>query len=73
VQTDGSVTDDEREYLEVVLAPETQNGGVAVRVDTDGKGFGRAAIDAMVGIFVEELSPLGVPLVITAAPWPDRE
>jgi hypothetical protein len=72
VQTDGSETDDEGAYVEVVTGLEVQDGAIALRVDTDGNGFNRAIIDTMVGIFVEELSPLEVPVGISAAPWPDE-
>jgi hypothetical protein len=72
VQADGSETDDECAYVEVVGGPDVQDGAIAVGVDTDGNGFNRAVIDTMVGIFVEELSPLEVPVEITAAPWPDQ-
>jgi hypothetical protein len=73
IQADGSETDDECEYVEVVTGLEVHDGAIAIRVDTDGNGFNRPVIDTMVGIFVAELSPLEVRVEISAAPWPSQE
>lgn len=69
VLPDGSGEAGDEPWVESVGGPYLQDGALMVVADTDGSGFSRAMIDTMVRILVEELTPVAVPVEISAAPF----
>jgi len=60
-------------WVEGCWGPVVQDGTVRLWLDTDGKGFAPDLIDAMIGVFLEELTPLSIEVEISAGPsWPER-
>jgi hypothetical protein len=68
VRRDGREEADEEGPVEWILGPAVHEGAVVMWLDTDGTGAGKAMIDAMAKVFVEELAPLGVQAHISAGP-----
>lgn len=52
--------------VEGVFGPTVHDGAVVIGLETDGLGAGRDVVDAMVRVFVEELTPLEMRLEITS-------
>ena len=67
VMSDGREVPDEDGPVEFVTGPAIHNGAVALYLDTDDRGGGRAMITAMARIFVEELTPLAMPLTVSGS------
>lgn len=67
IMADGREDSDCEGPVEWVLGPVVHDAAVAVWLDTDGAGSGRAMVEAMTKILVEELEPLGVRAEISAA------
>ncbi|HET6967425.1 MAG TPA: hypothetical protein VFI44_04060, partial [Ornithinibacter sp.] len=68
VMPDGREVPGEDGPVEWMGGPAVHGGALVMFLDTDDKGFSRAMIDTMAGIFVEELTPLAVQADISAAP-----
>jgi hypothetical protein len=67
VMSDGREVPGEEGPVEWNVGAAVHDGAVVMYLDTDGSGFGRAMVDTMVGVFVEELAPLAVHADISAA------
>lgn len=73
VMSEGREVPDEDGPVEFVMGPTVHNGAVALYLDTDGRGGGRAMIEAMARVFVDELTPLAMPLTVAgSSATPDR-
>jgi len=72
VAPDGS-HDPDGLWVECYSGPSVHDGALMVWLDTDGQGFTREMIEAMSSVFVEQLTPCGVPLQVSAGTVrPDR-
>lgn len=69
VMPDGTEDPGASGIVEGVLGPAVQNGGLVLRLDTDGFGFNPPMIETMARIFLEELEPLAIPVQLSAASW----
>lgn len=68
VMPDGREVPGEQGQVEWNVGPAVHDGAIVLYLDCDGTWSSRTMFDMMVGIFVEELTPLGVQAHITAAP-----
>jgi hypothetical protein len=59
VMPDGREEPGEQGQVEWNVGPAVHDGAIALYLDCDGTWSSRAMFDTMVGIFVEELTPLG--------------
>lgn len=73
VMADGREVRGDQGPVEWIVGPAVHDGVVVMYLDTDGSGFGRAMVDTMVGVFMEELAPLDVHADISAASAFPRE
>jgi hypothetical protein len=67
VMPDGREVPGEQGPVETIVGPTVHEGAVMMFLDTDDSGYGRAMIDGIVGVFVDELAPLTVPTHISAS------
>ena len=72
VAMDGQEDPDGEGRVEWIVGPSVHEGGLVLFLDTDGDGFSRPMIESMAGIFVDELTALGVVAEISGTPaYPD--
>ena len=72
VTRDGREAADGSATVEGIVGPVPNDGAMVIYVDSDGMGCTPPMIETMVGIFVEELTPLGVTTSISvASPSPE--